>query len=247
MTKNSLKSIYPNESLNQTNDYLTQGFSGSQVTRNGEFLIKLTSDEYFSKSKERQNALMALTKQLSILPTIYEINESQIKMEFISGFEGITVENALQTGLNLKLLHTQTCYPFPISTGTEWLREKAIQAAPIKAKDTSAIDFKTFESNLVLIHGEPTQVINRPNGEVVFIDIEGIGMGSRYHDLGFVYYNASLGGEMSIFSNLIEGYGKDGIDISKVMQFAGLISLAYSTFADSEKRIELGCALLQKS
>lgn len=247
MKKNRFTSVRPDELFEQTGDFLTQGFSGSQVTRDSEFLIKHTSDEDFSKSRKRQIALMRLAGRLGILPAIYEIKGSRIKMEFISGPEGITVKNAFQTGLNLRILHAQTAYPFPVSTGTEWLCEKAVRAFPAKAKDITAAGLEPFDNDLVLIHGEPTQIRIRPNGEVVFIDIEGIGMGSKYHDLGFVYYIASLDGEPDIFSNLIEGYGKDGVNISKVMRFAGIISLAYSTFADSERRIELGCALLQKS
>ncbi len=80
MKKNSFPSVCPNESSTQTDDFLTQGFSGSQVTRDGELLIKCTSDEGFSKSKERQIALIALTKQLrSCLKTQKGFNRRSIK------------------------------------------------------------------------------------------------------------------------------------------------------------------------
>lgn len=105
-------------------------------------------------------------------------------------------------------------------------------------------DLGVESNDLALVHTEPVQVINRADGTVAFIDIEGIGMGSKYQDLGFIYYSAAIAGSPTLFERVLSGYSSEGIDMKRVMRFAGVISVAYSTFADSTSRIDLGLQLL---
>ena len=83
-----------------------------------------------------------------------------------------------------------------------------------------------------LIHSEPGQFIEKEDGSIVFIDFEGIGMGSRYQDLGQIYYGAIKDDRPELYTKFIEGYQSAPvqIDLARVKQLAGIISLAYAGF-----------------
>jgi thiamine kinase-like enzyme len=97
-----------------------------------------------------------------------------------------------------------------------------------------------------LIHSEPVQFIEKKDGSIVFIDFEGIGMGSRYQDIGFVYYITMKDDQPEIYTAFMNGYQSEPIQIElvRVKKLAGIISLAYAGFAEFEKRMELGLRLL---
>jgi hypothetical protein len=171
-------------------------------------------------------------------------------MEFISGHEGITPNNAPRAGAALRLLHEQRNYPHPCVTGLSWLLDLANRnlslanislVLPPRLNAEFPID--------ALIHSEPVQLIEREDGSIVFIDFEGIGMGSRYQDLGHVYYCAHKDDQPDIFNSFLEGYLTQPYFIEKdrIILLAGLISLAYAGFglafvgrAEFDHRISLG-------
>ncbi len=149
--------------------------------RETDVVVKRTSDVGFVQDSDRHGALQRLSQQLLILPTIFDISGAELTMEYIPGDEGLSTKNAHVAGLSLKCLHGQTGYPFPVLTGVRWLREKARQVLSGHDIEQEAIpDLGVESSDIALIHTEPVQVISRADGTVAFIDIEGIGMGSKY-------------------------------------------------------------------
>jgi len=74
-------------------------------------------------------------------------------------------------------------------------------------------------------------------------------MGSRYHDLGSIYYGTMIDGQTGIFPAFMAGYQSTPIHIERwrVMRLAGLYSIAYAGFAEYPKRIEFGLRLLDET
>jgi hypothetical protein len=168
-------------------------------------------------------------------------------MEYIDGQEGLTINNARQAGEALRHLHAQRGYPYPCMTGLEWLIQFAnenLEQQNMEFRISSEIAREYPVDSL--IHSEPVQFIEQKDGTIVFIDFEGIGMGSRYQDLGYIYYSAIKEDHPELFTAVLEGYQSEpfGIDIQLIKQLAGIISLAYARFAECEERIQLGLRLL---
>lgn len=229
---------------------MQQGHSGSSLKRYGGLVEKLTTDYSFAKEIDRQQDLISLSRCLKILPRILRAEGSLIVMEFIEGHEGLTRNNAFQVGRSLRLLHEQHTFTHPCSNGVGWLIELANDnltrsGASIRIPQDWAEHFP----NDALIHGEPTQLIESVEGKIVFIDIEGVGFGSRYHDLGFIEYTANLLDDSELLRSFISGYELERIELDeqRMRRMAGLIALAYSGFADTELRLAVGFRLLQQS
>lgn len=228
---------------------MRQGYSGSSVKRSGGLVEKLTADLAFSNDADRRQDLIFLTRRLAILPRIMRVEGSLIVMKFIEGNEGLNRENAFRVGTSLRLLHDQQNFMHPCLTGVAWLIEMA-NANLIQSGAAARIpkDLARHFPNDAVIHSEPTQLIESARGEIVFIDIEGIGIGSRYQDLGFIEFRSALQDDPEMFRSFMSGYKSEPIylDAQLTRQMAGLIALAYSGFADTEKRLALGFRLLDK-
>jgi hypothetical protein len=91
---------------------------------------------------------------------------------------------------------------------------------------------------------------------VVFIDFEGIGLGSRYQDLGSIFLHAIREEQPEIYSGFIQGYQSSSltVDLHKVKQLAGIFSLAYVGFGlafvgpqEAEKRMQIGLRLFEET
>ena len=236
---------------------MKQGYSGSTVQQKGKLVEKVSSDRGFIKSKKRQRDLIALSQKIDVLPTIEKIEKTSIYMEFVAGKEGLTIQNAQRAGMALRLLHDQRGYPHPCFTGLAWLIELANENLAL-FNDTRRISPEMIEyyPNDSLIHSEPGQFIEKKDGSIVFIDFEGIGMGSRYQDLGQIYYGAIKEDRPELYTKFIEGYLSDPvqIDLARVKQLAGIISLSYAGFGltfvgreEFEKRMRLGFRLLDET
>jgi hypothetical protein len=168
----------------------------------------------------------------------------------VEGHEGLTEHNAWRVGRALRCLHDVGDYRHPCMTGIQWLvdlandtlermnEQQRVRASVIAEYPTDA-----------LIHSEPVQMIEKQDGSIVFIDIEGIGMGSRYHDLGFVYYVAIKQNAPHIYQDVLRGYQPEPglIERTHVERLAGMIALAYAEFAEHEERTTLGLRLLSES
>lgn len=234
---------------------MEQGYSGSSVQRKGNLVEKASSDQSFLHSRARQRDLLALSRQLAVLPNIERIARGTITMEFIDGKEGLTIHNARQTGEALRSLHEQRGYPHPCMTGLEWLVDMANENLN-RMNQPQRISAAFTEGYAVdaLIHSEPVQVIEKKDGSIVFIDFEGIGMGSRYQDLGYVCY-AFQETRPEVFTAFLHGYqsGSLVIDPRRIQKLAGLIALAYTGFAldyagrsEAEQRMALGFRYLNE-
>ena len=228
---------------------MKQGHSGSKVQLTGNFVEKISSDESFTSSQERQKDLIALSQKLDILPSIDHFAGRSIYMEYIKGHEELTGHNARQAGKALRLLHEQRDYQHLCMKGLDWLIKMANEN--LARNHYSFRDFSTFKAEYpidALIHAEPDQFIEKEDGTIVFIDIEGIGMGTRYQDLGSIYYLTMKDAKPVIFVSFMDGYQSIPIHIEprRVKKLAGLYSIAYAAFAESEKRIEFGLRLLEE-
>lgn len=225
---------------------MEQGYSGSTVRRVGQFVEKSSSDAEFTSNSDRQRDLLALSHRLAILPRIDRIESPLIFMEYIEGHEGLNEDNAPNAGQALRLLHAQTDYIHPCMTGVAWLIQLAnenLAQSMHRLRIDEGIEAKYPPD--ALIHSEPVQLIQRPNGAIVFIDIEGIGVGSRYQDIGYVYYRSLIENKPDIFVHFVSGYISEEVEIERqlVLQMAGIIALAYAGFADFDMRINLGIRL----
>ncbi len=236
---------------------MQQGYSGSGVQRKGRLVEKVSSDQAFIESEARQIDLAALSRSLAILPDIDRIESPSIFMEFVEGREGLTLRNAPQAGKALRLLHEQAEYPHPCMTGLHWLIDLANENLALIHHDRRIpLELAKEYPPDTLIHSEPVQLIEKKDGSVVFIDFEGMGMGSRYQDLGFVYWHALKGSQPEIYDAFMRGYLSDGLEVEpgRVKQAAGIISLAYVGFAlayagpeEADRRTQLGLRWIEEA
>jgi len=166
---------------------MKQGYSGSAVRLVGDHVEKVTSDRAFTEDIERQTALIDLSRRTALVPHISQVDDARILMEFVGGNEGLTELNAEQAGASLRLLHDLDGFSHPCLTGVNWLVFLAnTNLARANCSTRVASELAQHFQNDALIHSEPTQFIQTNDGRIVFIDIEGIGRGSRYQDLGFI-------------------------------------------------------------
>jgi hypothetical protein len=226
---------------------MKQGYSGSSVQRKGNLVKKISSDQTFMQSKERQQDLTALSWNLDLLPRIDRIDRHAIYMEYVDGREGLTEHNVLRAGAALRRLHDQRGYPHECMTGVYWLIEMANEnLARMGRSERIPAEIEAEYPCDALIHSEPTQLIEKNDGSIVFIDFEGIGMGSRCQDIGFIYYLMIKDEKEHVYNKWIAGYQSESIqiDFAQVKRLAGIISLAYAGFAEFDKRMNLGFRLL---
>jgi hypothetical protein len=228
---------------------MKQGHSGSSVERKGHDVEKRTSYHAFAQDLKRQSALMALALRLPCLPAIHRIEGDLIVMEFVDGTEGLTAHNAHTAGSALKLLHDESDYEYRCETGVDWvlaLANKNLEQAGSRWRIAESIADAFLDD--ALIHSEPTQVIQRHDDSVVFIDIEGIGRGSRYRDLGFVEYVARRNGTVELLDRFLDGYDRARqVNRWRMRQMSGITALAYARYADTWRRTELGLQLIREA
>lgn len=226
---------------------MRQGYSGSDVRRIGNVVTKTTTDVTFLESEQRQRDLIALSQHVACLPRIHKVDHGTLFMDYIPGKEGLTRNNSRLAGVALRTLHGQTGYLHECATGLWWLIELANQnlTASGHAKLIDP-DTEVMYPADALIHSEPVQFVQRPDRAIVFVDIEGVGMGSRYRDLGFVYYISMLRRSNMLFDRFYDGYGANmpDLELPKIRMIAGITALAYACFADTATRIALGLRLL---
>lgn len=225
---------------------MNQGYSGSVLRREGDIVVKISSDETFMESAQRQNDLIALSRRLRVLPRIHRIDPPALYMDFIAGHEGFTLANAARAGEALRLLHAQRDYPHPCMTGVGWLIDMALEhRAQTSAGYPIPADMEAEYPSDALILSEP-QFIEKPDGAIVFIDFEGMGMGSGYQDLAHVYFRLIDAGLPEVLERFLGGYqhGRDPVDARRVKKLAGVVALAYAQFAEPARRVKLGLHLL---
>lgn len=219
---------------------MIQGHSGSVVRREGDVLVKENPWSPGSVGIGRVNALMAASKALDCLPQIYQVTPAKLRMEFIEGAEGLTAESAPALGKALRSLHEFTSFDLPICNGIPWLFGKANQT--LGKIGRSALDGRA--ANLfgddAVVHGEPTQVILTAEGSVRFIDFDGMGRGSKFHDLGFIRYSCDLYAGCDLWSVVLRAYNQPSLPEEPIRIASGLVALAYSVFHDFQRRVDYG-------
>ncbi len=226
---------------------MNQGHSGSTLRREGNIVVKISSDVAFVQDHQRQNDLISLSQALDILPRIYRIDPPALRMDYVAGHEGFTRTNAFRVGETLRQLHDrQQTFPHLCTTGISWLVEMAegVQVPDDICRWMAVALAEEYPSD-ALILTEP-QFIERRDGSIVFIDFEGIGVGSRYHDLAQVYFRLADRAQIDIWRRFLEGYQRESacVEMQRVVRLAGVVALAYARFAEPERRVKLGLRLL---
>lgn len=225
---------------------MNQGYSGSTLRRADDIVIKISSDEAFAQDRQRQEDLIALSQALDVLPRIHRIDPPALHMDYIDGHEGFTLDNARRAGEALRRLHDQPHFPHPCTTGIDWLVDMAKGAdVPMDVRRWMDGAWEEEYPADALILAEP-QFIERQDGSIVFIDFEGMGAGSRYHDLAHVYFRMVDNMQLDVFAPFLQGYQRKSecMEMRRVVRLAGVVALAYAQFAEPERRVKLGVQLL---
>jgi len=223
-----------------TEQMMIQGHSGSFVHREGDVVVKEAPWPSGMVGAGRIRALIAASRELDCLPEIYQATPEKLCMQYIPGVEGLTAESAVALGRALRSLHGFVAFDQPICNGMPWLFEKANQA--LNKVGRSALDpclAGLFEEDAV-VHGEPTQIILMADGSVRFIDFDGMGGGSKFHDLGFLRYSCDLYAGANLWSKILKAYDQPTLPEAPIRIASGLVALAYSNFHDFQCRLEYG-------
>jgi hypothetical protein len=226
------------------------GYSGSDlhlhkgwVQKRSSYLARCSEKDY----RERAAFLLCLNAHFPHMPRINFLDKRVMAIKFISGWEGIEGLNFFRFGQVVRKLHNLEITGPLKDTGVDWLLELAkenLKRVGGKLNEPILTLFQEFPEDTV-VHGEITQVISRPDGELYILDWDECGIGSHYQDLGFVYYQClERGIGEAPFQDFMAGYADESVDIHLVKVTAGLIALAYARFYDFERRLELGRSLL---
>ena len=226
------------------------GHSGSKlvlhkgwVRKRSSYLVRCSETDY----RLRAAFLLSLNAHFPHMPRINFLDHREMAIKFISGWEGIEGLDLPKFGRVVKELHNLEITGPPKDTGIDWLLALAdgnLTRVGEKLDESILRLFGEFTEETV-VHGEITQVITKPDGSLYILDWDECGMGSRYQDLGFVYYQLlERGLGMELFQDFMDGYADESADIDLVKKTAGMISLAYAHFYDFDKRLALGRKLL---
>jgi hypothetical protein len=191
--------------------------------------------------------LLSLNVNFSHMPRLNFLDDRTMEIEYIHGKEGLEGVDYRKFGEIVNKLHNLKIIGPRKDTGLYWLVSLAEESMKRVGMDLEKRLLERFRiiSDDAVIHGEITQLITTPDGALYIIDWDECGLGSRYQDLGFVYY-ALLERELGFepFQAFMDGYGENKVEFSLVKDTAGLIALAYAGFYDFERRLELGRKLL---
>jgi len=226
------------------------GHSGSKLDLRGGWVWKHSS--YLARCSEkdyrlRVTFLLSLNDLFPHMPRLNFLDHREMAIKFIAGWEGIEGLDFSRFGRVVRKLHSLEITGPPKDTGIDWLltlADENLSRVGGKLDEPTLKLFDAFAEETV-VHGEITQVITRPDGSLYILDWDECGMGSRYQDLGFVYYQLlDYGLGLDLFQDFMDGYADESVDGSLVQATAGLIALAYARFYDFERRIALGRRLL---
>jgi hypothetical protein len=227
------------------------GYSGSSVQRIDGIVRKQST--YLRRCPdyaERREFLNALSAAFPSIPNLRLFDEGLMEMDFIEGREGIEEIDFQQYGGLVRELHTIEIPAPAKDTGLDWLVDLAVAnlgQSEWQAGIELVRPFRGLPADAI-VHGEITQVITDATGRLYLIDWDECGWGSKYQDLGFVYYQLKLANRVDeCFAAFIDGYGQAGLELSLIPKVAGLIALAYAGFYDFERRIRIGQTLLSSS
>jgi len=225
---------------------LLGGYSGSNLELEDGIVRKVSS--YLRDCPDypaRQRFFQALNAAFPYMPHTQPLDGGILEMTYIPGQEGIQGIDFHTFGRIVRQLHELDIPAPPKDTGIYWLLELA-QAN--LADDTLFPALSRLVAKLPddsIVHGEITQVITDPDGNLFIIDWDECGLGSKYQDLGFVYYALTLDNRVDeCFPPFLDGYGTADLDTSLIPQTAGLIAPAYAGFSDREHRLRIGRSLL---
>jgi hypothetical protein len=225
--------------------HLPGGYSGSNLQLQNGVVRKRSS--YLRGRPDypaRQRFFQVLSAAFPHMPDTRLLDDGILEMAYIPGQEGTQGIDFRRFGQIVRQLHELDIPAPPKDTGIHWLSDLARSNL---ADDTLSPILSQLVARLpddAVVHGEITQVIADPKGNLYIIDWDECGLGSKYHDLGFVYYTLTLDGRVDeCFAPFLDGYGASGLDTSLIPQVAGLIALAYAGFADREHRLHIGHSL----
>ncbi len=227
---------------------MLKGHSGSNLEKHGNIVEKDSS--YLancSDRKARAEFMIKLTSTFQHAPKILEVNGSTIKYEFVTGEPGFEKVNLKELGKVTRELHSLKIPGPEKETGIQWLKGLADNNLAMHNVELDLTDLvaELSDEPKVIVHGEIADLIIGPNTEVTILDWDEAGLGSRYQDIGYIYFKCQeLRNGNEDFEKFIEGYNDVYLDQDKIRRVAGLIAIAYSHWANSEYRFKLGLSLL---
>lgn len=225
------------------------GHSGSKLNLKDGLVEKLST--YLDRCKDSETRglfLLTLSRQFSHAPQIVQIKAATITYKFIDGEADFKKADLGTLGRILRELHTVEIAGSPQKeTGIDWLKGLATNNLRDKkvSFDISDVAELFATDDKVIVHGEPTDLVVDKQGEITILDWDEAGLGSKYQDLGYVYFKCheQRNGDDD-FQKFLTGYDDGKLDDKKIMRAAGLIAIAYSHWANTEFRMKFGTALL---
>jgi aminoglycoside phosphotransferase len=179
------------------------------------------------------------------MPHTQLLEDGTLEMNYIPGQEGTQGIDFSRFGQIVRQLHELDILAPPKDTGIHWLFDMARANLSDNTLDPILSQLVARLPDDAVVHGEIAQVIATPDGNLFIIDWDECGLGSKYHDLGFVYYTLALDGRVDeCYAPFLDGYGAAGLDSALIPQVAGLIATAYAGFGDRERRLHIGRDLL---
>jgi len=226
------------------------GHSGSKLDLHDGWVWKRSSILTRCSEKDyqfRAAFLLSLNDIFPHMPRMNFLDHRVMAIKFIAGWEGIKGLDFSKFGRVVGKLHNLEITGPPKDTGINWLLTLADENLTRVGEKLDESTLKLFDAfaEETVVHGEITQVITRPDGSLYILDWDECGMGSRYQDLGFIYYQLlECGLGLDLFQDFMNGYADESVDDSLVQATAGVIALAYARFHNFERRIALGRGLL---
>jgi len=226
------------------------------TSKTGDFLLKgFPGDTPETTIRGNVQAHLFLGNEHGMAPVLYPTKSGDpyvndqghwfYLMEFIDGRQmEETPEDEYKLAQAVRKMHALQGYPLksPMTQSKEryytWFRDRAFVNAFDAILDALP-DFEKLDQCFVHTDIGPHNAMLRTNGEVVFIDLDDTGIGSRYLDLGwpfimqFVDYNhetEEMHYRFDLAQSFLRGYyGEEGMDREEYeLLFAGAIQMHIS-------------------
>ena len=221
---------------------MLKGHSGSKLKKQWKVVEKKSSYLVTCEDLEDRSCFLAkLSQSLPFMPKIFEIKNWIIKYKYIEGSPDFEKINLIEFGKIVKKLHSLKIDAPKKDTGIYWLKEIAetnIQNEGLHV-DLDKIISELESDTEVIVHWEITDLIVNKNDEIFILDWDEAGLGSKYQDLGYVYFKCKEQRNWdSDIREFLIGYNDKEIRENRILKTAWLISIAYSRWANKDFRLK---------
>lgn len=233
-------------------DPILAGHSGATLKKVGKTVEKRSP--YLANCKDlkrRGQFLIDLSKKFSHMPKILEVKDGVMTYEFVEGEPGFEKADMDQLGKIVRELHTLKLKNTPQKeTGLAWLYQLAKENL---SREGLSVDLDSVLSSLKsteksIVHGEIADLLVDAKGNITILDWDEAGLGSKYHDIGMVYFKCfeQRNGEKD-FQTFFTAYDNAALDMNTIAKAGGLIALAYAGFGNRDFRMKFGMDVLNRT